>query len=382
MPPGTQIAVRSVNFQFLGQYDAQLVRLGALAESYFRPDPNTCLIKLRQFAELLAQQFASRVGLFTTADEPFADLLRRLKVNDSLPREAGDLFHQLRITGNQAAHAHRDDHSGALNGLKMARQLAIWFHSSVSGNANFKPGPFVPPSPPADASTELRDEIQRLKSDLLASQSAAERARTEAAEHARERGTAEEIARREAGERAIWQQLAQEAEANKIAMAEELARLQVAAKAGPPIALATLQDQADAAAQEIDLDEAATRAIIDQQLRNRGWLVDTQKLTHAAGTRPAQGQDMAIAEWPTATGPADYALFVGTTLVGVVEAKRKRKNVSAALKQSERYSKGIKLGVEGAFAGGPWGEFKVPFLFATNGRPYLNADSTRQCREI
>jgi type I restriction enzyme R subunit len=30
---------------------------------------------------------------------------------------------------------------------------------------------------------------------------------------------------------------------------------------------------------------------------------------------------MAIAEWPTATGPADYALFVGTTLVGVVEAK-------------------------------------------------------------
>ena len=30
---------------------------------------------------------------------------------------------------------------------------------------------------------------------------------------------------------------------------------------------------------------------------------------------------MAIAEWPTANGPADYALFVGTVLVGVVEAK-------------------------------------------------------------
>ena len=49
---------------------------------------------------------------------------------------------------------------------------------------------------------------------------------------------------------------------------------------------------------------------------------------------------MAIAEWPTADGPADYALFVGTKLVGVVEAKRKRKNVSAAIDQAERYSTG------------------------------------------
>ena len=30
---------------------------------------------------------------------------------------------------------------------------------------------------------------------------------------------------------------------------------------------------------------------------------------------------MAIAEWPTASGPADYALFIGTALVGVVEAE-------------------------------------------------------------
>ena len=37
------------NFDFLKSYDAQLVRLGALAERYFKEDPNTCLIKLRQF---------------------------------------------------------------------------------------------------------------------------------------------------------------------------------------------------------------------------------------------------------------------------------------------------------------------------------------------
>ena len=114
---------RGSNFDFLNTYDAQLVRLGALAERYFKEDPNTCLIKLRQFAELLAQQLAARMGLFTSSDEPFADLLQRLKAERAMPREAGDLFHQLRISGNQAAHANKDDHARRLIALKVARQL-------------------------------------------------------------------------------------------------------------------------------------------------------------------------------------------------------------------------------------------------------------------
>jgi len=363
------------NFEFLKSYDAQLCRLGALAERYFTEDPNTCLIKLRQFAELLAQQLAARMGLYTSADEPFSDLLQRLKAERAMPREAGDLFHQLRISGNQAAHAHRDDHAGALTGLKMARQLAIWFHTTF-GDPKFKPGPFVPPSSPADASAELQTEIERLNSALLESQTAADRARAEVEQHARDKETAQETAKREAEERALWEQLALEAEAHKLELAAELSQLQQAAEAAPAKVISELQEQAEAASREIDLDEAATRAVIDQQLRNRGWMADSRALTYASGVRPAKGQNMAIAEWPTATGPADYALFVGTTLVGVVEAKRKRKNVSAALTQSERYSKGIKLGAEGAFAGGPWDEFKVPFLFATNGRPYLKQIET------
>ena len=50
----------STNFDFLAVHDAQLVRLAALAERYFVDDPNTTLIKLRQFGELLAQQVAAR----------------------------------------------------------------------------------------------------------------------------------------------------------------------------------------------------------------------------------------------------------------------------------------------------------------------------------
>lgn len=370
------MSARGSNFDFLNAYDAQLVRLGALAERYFKEDPNTSLIKLRQFAELLAQQLAARMGLYTSANEPFADLLQRLKAERVMPREAGDLFHQLRISGNQAAHANRDDHSTALTGLKLARQLAIWFHRTFGGDPKFNPGAFVPPTSPADVSGELRSEIERLTGELAKSRSAADQARADAERLAQERETAAETSRRLAEERALWEQLAQEAEAHKLAMASELAQLQSAAEATAPKKLALLHEQAEAAAQTIDLDEAATRAIVDQQLAARGWMADSRNMTYALGARPVKGQNMAIAEWPTSTGPADYALFVGTTLVGVVEAKRQRKNVSAALTQSERYSKGVKLDQEGQFAGGPWGEFKVPFLFATNGRPYLKQIET------
>ena len=48
---------------------------------------------------------------------------------------------------------------------------------------------------------------------------------------------------------------------------------------------------------------------------------------------------MAIAEWPTKSGPADYALFVGTSCIGVVEAKRRNKNVSAHIDQAQRYAR-------------------------------------------
>ena len=85
---------------------------------------------------------------------------------------------------------------------------------------------------------------------------------------------------------------------------------------------------------------------------------------------------MAIAEWPTASGPADYALFAGLKLVGVVEAKRKRKNVSAAIDQAERYSIGLSEVGGGELPGGPWGDHAVPFVFAANGRPYLKQIET------
>lgn len=359
------------NFDFLAQHDEQLVRLGVLAERYFRDDPNTCLIKLRQFGEVLGQEVAARVGLYTSADEPQADLLRRLKAERAAPPPVMELFHQIRRAGNQAAHAYADDHALALTTLKVARQLAIWFHKSFGARPGFSPGPFVPPPEPADATAPLQEELERLKGELAASLSAQERTRLEAEQARLAHESAEQRARREADEREAWEQLAHEAEQAKLALAAQLESLQAAAAQATAQQRTATFMRAEKAAEGITLDEAATRTLIDQQLRDRGWEADSQTLRYRQGTRPAKGKAMAIAEWPTDSGPADYALFIDTKLVAVVEAKRRNKNVSAAIDQAERYARGFRFEEGAEPSGGPWGPYRAPFVFSSNGRAYL-----------
>jgi type I restriction enzyme, R subunit len=365
----------SANFQFLIAHDAQLERLGALAERYFKDDPNTCLIKLRQFGELLAQLTAAKAGEFTTQEEPQADLLRRLKFDRIVPREISDLFHHLRIVGNRASHEHSGDHAEALATLKIARELGVWFHRTF-GNRTFRAGPFVPPPDPAAVTEVLREELERLRREVIASRSDAEQARIAAAAAAQERLSAVERSRQEQEERALWEQLAREAEEAKLLLAAELAALQTAAAQAPPQATATIIEQAERAASNLDLDEATTRILIDEQLRARGWEADSKTLRYSAGVRPAKGRNLAIAEWPTRSGPADYALFVGTHCIGVIEAKGDNKNVSAHIDQAQRYGRGFRFEGGAAPISGPWpdgegAEFLVPFVFSTNARPYL-----------
>jgi type I restriction enzyme R subunit len=89
---GQAAPIETANFGFLAKHDVQLMRLGALAERYFGDDPNTSLIKLRQFAEFLAQLTAAKTGLLPRLEEPQADLLRRLKFERVLPPEVADFF--------------------------------------------------------------------------------------------------------------------------------------------------------------------------------------------------------------------------------------------------------------------------------------------------
>ena len=124
------------------------------------------------------------------------------------------------------------------------------------------------------------------------------------------------------------------------------------------------------------LSEKETRLLIDEQLRKAGWEADTENLRYSRGTRPRHGRNIAIAEWPTdssvcKSGSADYALFIGLNLVGVVEAKAAHVDIPAVIdNQCREYGIGI-CREHKPFLIGVWGDYKVPFLFATNGRPYL-----------
>jgi hypothetical protein len=156
-----------------------------------------------------------------------------------------------------------------------------------------------------------------------------------------------------------WEALATAAEADKAALAERLAALQQQAQAQGARSLATLRQKARQAAARLDLDEAATRLLIDEQLRQAGWEADSQRLRYSQGARPEKHRNLAISEWPTAGGPADYMLFVGLTPLAAVEAKRAHKEVAGVLPQAERYCRDAA------------GEVLVPFAFASNGRPFL-----------
>lgn len=357
------------NFAHLEAHDEQLVRLGMLAERYFADDPNTALLKLRQLAELLAQLVAAKVGQYTSREEAQYDLLRRLQDQGILPREIAQLFGEVRRVGNAANHAIAGDHRTALDVLRITWQLGVWFHRTFA-DAAFKSGPFVPPAPPKDESGELRAELDRLSAAL---------ADYQAAHHdATERLASTEAKLREAkDEQAFWEQMALEADEAKAALAEKLASDQAQGLAQPKAVVAALVTAATTAATAVELDEADTRKLIDQQLRNVGWTVDSSALSYSKGARPEKGKNLAIAEWPTTSGPADYVFFVGLMPVAAVEAKRKNIDVSAALQQAKRYSRTFKP-LEGmASAGGPWRKFQIPFAFSSNGRPYLHQLATR-----
>lgn len=360
----------SANFGFLKEKHPRLEALGGLAERYFPDDPNTSLLKVRQFGEQLSQITAARLGVYLADTDTFADTIRRLRDEAGVDRQVIQVFHQLRLSGNDAAHAMSGDHGAALTSLKLARQLAIWFHRGIEGNQAFKAGAFTPPASPPNESEALRTELRELQQALEVQQAAV-------AVETTQRLSIEQHVRQLAEERALWEELAQETEAHNRTLSQQLQAIQAAASAAPIEQRQLALKVANDAAEGIDLDERDTRRLVDAQLRAVGWEADSDTIHYQKGVRPQKGKNLAIAEWRTETGPVDYALFAGLQCVGLVEAKRKNKDVSETIGQTKRYGQGFVFEGGAESAGGPWVDQRVPFLFATNGRPYLKQIETK-----
>ncbi|MBH0070464.1 type I restriction-modification system endonuclease [Pseudoalteromonas sp. NZS127] len=363
------------NFDFLKKHQDWLFKLAESAELNFSSDPNTSLIKIRQLGEAIAQSIAARIGVESGNNIKQVDLLKDLDYNLRLDDNVRDAFHTIRKLGNTATHnfdstSHRD----ALKAIMVGHALAMWFHITFGGSAakGFKIKKFVKPQDPSEYVRQLEEQVEQLKNESLRSseriKTAEQLSKVESEKAIAERKRAEKMAE----DKAVWEQLAldSEKEAEKYKVAAEATNQQYAKsfQAKPKQEQAAELKRIEKS--PFEMDEAETRVVIDQQLLDAGWEADTENLRYAKGTRPEPNKNKAIAEWPTESGPADYALFIGMALVAVIEAKKNAKNVYGAIDQAKRYAKGVENLPEGVEVT-QYGEFNTPLTFSTNGRAYL-----------
>lgn len=311
------------NFEFLHKRWEILSNLGEMAERNLFIDPNTSLIKLRMFGETLTKYICAMEEMNETKELTQVDRLSQLKRYDLISDEIVDYLHTLRKIGNKAVHESGYGSTREAQTLThLAFRLGSWF-MQVYGDWDFQAPEYAEPVQQETVSNQeelellaksYEDRMTQLQQELLA---------------LRQQQTA-------------------------VTSEDKKKRHTKSKQAGSALALS----------------EAETRLIIDEKLRQAGWEADSQTLRYGLGTRPEKGRNLAIAEWTLKSGFADYALFCGLELVGIVEAKRMSRNVEADIAQAKKYAmQVIRHGDE--IIHGPWGNYQVPLLFSTNGRPYL-----------
>lgn len=119
-------ALRSLNFEPLRDVFPDLANMGGYAENYAHSDPESSLVKLRNFAERVVDHVYTAKKLVRAPQSNFADLLN----NSSFRMVASDLvldkLHLLRKLGNRAAHGEGLQASDAVRCVREAWQLARW----------------------------------------------------------------------------------------------------------------------------------------------------------------------------------------------------------------------------------------------------------------
>ena len=314
------------NFDFLNKDFPVLANFGKLAEQYCFSDANSCLIKLGMMGETIVNLMFTYDGVKLPYESTAVTRIDALMREGLLPRDLCDILHALRKARNKASHENYASVDEGKTLLQMAHSLCEWFMQTY-GDWSYQNQPFVMPSEASAAQTENKEQEEKLENELSK-------------------------------------------------QAEQ------AAAAAPKVSQEERKKQSAWAAGKRQKSEAETRYLIDEQLRKVGWEADTENLRYAKGTRPAKGRNMAIAEWPTNSqlgnkGYADYALFIGQKLVGIIEAKALHKDIPSVIDyQCKDYPRNIRV-EDNQYRIGAWGEFKVPFTFATNGRPYLEQYKTK-----
>lgn len=307
------------NFAFLKSHFPVLANFGILAEKYCYSDSNSCIMKLGMIGETIVNLMLTYDKIKIPTDCNAVTKIKILSLQGLLTPDLSDILHALRKARNKAAHTNYENIKEGQTLLEIAYSLCEWFMQTY-GDLQYKHCKFVMPTE-ADAQSITDNDDKAAEQKML----------------------------------------------------EETEKIAAAAKA---VAADERRKRALAAASQRQKSEAETRYMIDTQLRKVGWEADTENLRYGKGIRPQKGKNLAIAEWPTLSsagnkGRADYALFAGEKLVAVIEAKAEHKDIPSVIDyQCKEYAQNIRPEDE-KYVITTWGKYKAPFVFATNGRPYL-----------
>lgn len=307
------------NFAFLKSHFPVLANFGILAEKYCYSDSNSCIMKLGMIGETIVNLMLTYDKIKIPTDCNAVTKIKILSLQGLLTPDLSDILHALRKARNKAAHTNYENIKEGQTLLEMAYSLCEWFMQTY-GDLQYKHCKFVMPTE-ADAKSITDNDDKAAEQKML----------------------------------------------------EETEKIAAAAKA---VAADERRKRALTAASQRQKSEAETRYMIDTQLRKVGWEADTENLRYCKGIRPQKGKNLAIAEWPTLSsagnkGRADYALFAGEKLVAVIEAKAEHKDIPSVIDyQCKEYAQNIRPEDE-KYVITTWGKYKAPFVFATNGRPYL-----------
>jgi len=314
------------NFLFLEKEFPILFNIGTAAEYNLYNDPAISLLKLRILEEKMVDYLFEEHNLDKPYDNTLHNRIRVLEDEKVFLPNIASLIHGIKHKGNVAAHESKGSLDDAKTMLMSAFKVAKWFYQTYSSeNKSIAEVKFsLPPNQDSrHALHELEKNYKALEEKFKA--------------------------------------LLIEKEATALS--------QTQAK--------EIQQRSEASARNIDLDEAETRELIDAQLQQAGWEVNTKELNYKLKkTLPKRGHNMAIAEWKVGDKWADYALFIGTDLYAIVEAKKWGQDISTDLRQSKIYA-GIVAEENDAKLLGEWQTYKAPFLFSTNGRPFLEQIKTK-----
>ncbi len=307
----------SSNFTFLQTKFAPLAHLGEMAEQYCYSDPNSCLMKIGMMGETIVKAIFHYDRIALPLEDNAVNRINKLQEEDYISNDIADVLHVIRKARNKAVHDNLDSQPVCAQLLPMIWSVCQWF-MEVYGDYNYQPsGRFEMPHERPKAELKKESRAQKVRDQAIAD-TAIENFGT-------------------------------------VVTATEQERKQ----------------QAKKASHNRNITEEETRMIIDEQLNRVGWLADTVNLRYARGACPKKGVNQAIAEWPVQNGYADYALFAGLQLVGIIEAKRWDTDVVSIIdQQATDYPKLIRE-EDVNYVTGQWGEYKVPFTFATNGRRYI-----------